>query len=434
MRLRLGTAREWNVATGRPWHVAVVVENVPLGVDTRLRKQVEDLLSAGFDVSVVTARHPDNAPYRGRPGLRVLEYPAPPEGRGVSGYAREYAVSLGWAALRLLALRRRGAIDVLQLCQPPDVYWPVAWLLRAAGARVVVDQRDLMPELVVSRGGSDRGPLMWVLGRLERETQRVAHATVTVNEHLRDRLVAAGCDPAAISVVRNGPVLRRVKDVESAASSSHEAAPTRGAHRFRVVWAGKIGPQDRVDEVVRLAEEVVLRRGRSDCEFVVLGDGECLHELEALSRGLGLADHVSFTGWVDERTLFGYLRDADLGVDTSLQVEVSPVKVMEYMALGLPFVCFDLKETRRISQDAAVLVPPGDLSALADAVVALLDDAPGRRRLGSQGRSRVEQDLAWERQAPVYLAAVSPPGSTGSTPAGSSAEESVRSLRAASVG
>ena len=392
----------------RRWHVAVVVENVPLGVDTRLRKQVDDLLDAGFEVSVVTARHDDNAPYRHRESLRLLEYPAPPDGGGVLGFAREYAVSLGWAVVRLLALRARTPIDVVQLCQPPDVYWPLAWLLRWTGTRIVVDQRDLMPELLVSRGGRQAGPLLWVLRRLERETQRVAHATVTVNDHLRDRLVGAGCDPAAISIVRNGPVLRRVRAVE--AGPPRRAAQGRG---LRIVWAGKIGRQDRVDEVVRLAEEIVHRRGRTDCSFVVLGDGECLQELEDRAQDLGLEAHVSFPGWVDERTLFGQLRAADLGVDTSLQEEVSPVKVMEYMALGLPFACFDLPESRNLAAGSAVLVPPGDLDALADAVLALLDDPARRRLLGQHGRRRVEEELAWERQAPGYLAAVSPPRDSG---------------------
>lgn len=408
----------------RPWHVAVVVENVPLGVDTRLRKQVDDLLDAGYEVSVVTARHDDNAPYRRRDGLRVLEYPAPPDGSGVLGFAREYAVSLGWAAARLLVLRARTRVDVLQLCQPPDVYWPLAWLMRWTGARVVIDQRDLMPELLVSRGGRETGPLMWVLGRLERESQRVAHATVTVNDHLRDRLIGAGCDPAAISVARNGPVLRRVRAVQAG-----QTLPPRQGHR--VVWAGKIGRQDRVDEVVRLAEEIVHRRGRADCSFVVLGDGECLRELEELARDLDLQDHVTFPGWVDERALFGQLLEADLGVDTSLQQEVSPVKVMEYMAFGLPFVCFDLQESRRIAEGSAVLVPPGDLPGMADAVLALLDDPARRGRLGQHGRQRVEEELAWERQAPAYLAAVSPAGTgEGLRPD----EPSARSARAAALG
>ena len=48
---------------------------------------------------------------------------------------------------------------MLQLCQPPDVYFPLAWLLRLTGARVVVDQRDLMPETLLSpERDPDPGP------------------------------------------------------------------------------------------------------------------------------------------------------------------------------------------------------------------------------------------------------------------------------------
>ncbi len=384
------------------WHVAVVVENVPLGVDTRLRKQVENLLEAGFTVSVVTMRHDSNAPYRARPGMRVLEYPAPPDGTGVLGYAREYGVAFAHASARLLALRVRGRIDVLQLCQPPDIYFPVAWVLRLLGARVVVDQRDLMPEVLASRSQRTSRALTLVLHVLERETRRVAHHTVTVNDYLRERLAGAGGGgPSTISVARNGPVLRRV-DRAQADPALHEEGTSL------VVWAGKIGRQDRVDLVVRLADEIVHRRGRVDVRFVVLGDGECEQELRDLVGSLDLGAAVHFTGWVDEATVFRHLASADLGVDTSLQDEVTPVKAMEYFACGLPLACFDLQESRRLGSGAGVFVPPGDVAALATAVLDLLDDPRRRQDLGRAGRRMVEERLCWERQATNYLAAVSP--------------------------
>jgi glycosyltransferase involved in cell wall biosynthesis len=78
------------------------------------------------------------------------------------------------------------------------------------------------------------------------------------------------------------------------------------------------------------------------------------------------------------------------------------------MAFGLPIVCFDLPETRRIAVNAAVLVAPGDVGALARSIVGLLDDAETRVRLGSVGRRRVSEELGWERQSSVYLAALMP--------------------------
>ncbi len=102
-------------------------------------------------------RHPDNEPFRHRQRLRLLEYPAPAEGSGVLGFAWEYAVSFGWAAVLLAGLRLRERVDVLQLCQPPDIYFPLARVMRWTGARVVVDQRDLMPEVLASRATAAAG-------------------------------------------------------------------------------------------------------------------------------------------------------------------------------------------------------------------------------------------------------------------------------------
>ncbi len=77
-----------------PPHVALMVQNVSVAADNRLRKQVEDLLAAGYRVSVVTREAPENAPLRHWPGLRLMEYPAPADGDSTLTHLREYAVSL----------------------------------------------------------------------------------------------------------------------------------------------------------------------------------------------------------------------------------------------------------------------------------------------------------------------------------------------------
>jgi glycosyltransferase involved in cell wall biosynthesis len=210
----------------------------------------------------------------------------------------------------------------------------------------------------------------------------------------------AGAAPERVFVVWNGPVLARVHP---------RPDPERVEDGPRlVVWAGKMGRQDRVDLVLDVAERVVLGGGGRDCRFVLLGDGECLEELRSEAVTRQLDDVVSLPGWVTEDEVFRTLASATLGIDTSLQEEVSPVKVMEYMAHGLAFVCFDLPESRALADGAGVLVPPGNVEILTDAVQDLLDDDRRRCRLGSVGRRRVEEELAWEHQAQIYLGVMSP--------------------------
>lgn len=393
--------RQQKLSHSDQWHVGLIVENVPLGSDHRLRKQAEALLDAGYRVSVLTMRHPTNEPYRGRDRLRLLEYPPLPQGRGAVGYLVEYFLAFFWVTVLLLRLHLRARLNVVQFCQPPDIYFPIAWLFRRMGVRIVVDQRDLMPELLAARYEAPPRVISAGLHALERITQRVTDVTVTVNTHLRDRLLNAGAAPQSVVVVMNGPVLERCDRV------SPDPALRRG-HDHLIVWVGKMGRQDRVDLVVRLAEALVLRQGRTDCGFVLIGDGECLEELRGLTAELSLQRWVHFVGWAPEQEVFAHLATADVGLDTSMQVEVTPVKAIEYMAFRLPFACFDLQETRRLAQGAALFAAPGEVAELSALVRRLLEEPARRRQLGSVGRARVESELAWERQAGKYLAVLGP--------------------------
>ncbi len=391
-------------------HVAAMVQNVSLGEDNRLCKQVEDLCAAGCQVTVITRRDPTNEPWRHHRGLTLAEYRAPVDGESTVGHVREYAASLARQIPRLVQVHQRHRIDVLQICQPPDLYFPVAELARRLGVRVLVDQRDLMPETFAQRYPSAPARPMQVLHWLETRTQAHVDATVTVNDYLRDRLIAAGGAPERIHIVRNGPVLHRLND---ARAHPQRSGPVRRDFASVVTWAGKMGRQDRVDDVVRVADRVVHGWGRSDVGFMLIGNGECLDELRRMVDELGLSDHVWFPGWLPEIDLYRHLASADLGVDTSLQPEVTPVKAMEYLGVGLPLVAYDVQETRRLAGGAGVLVTPGDVEALARELVSLLDDPAERARLGTVGSERVRLNLAWERQSEVYLRTIADLVTTG---------------------
>jgi glycosyltransferase involved in cell wall biosynthesis len=377
-------------------HVLIIVENVPIGLDHRVCKQVDDLLANGYRVSVVTSRHPANARYRDLPGMTVLEYPPPRQPGGKIGYVGEYGVSLGWAILLSLVARLHGRVDVVQFCQPPDIYFPLGWTLRSLGAKVVADQRDLMPELFAAKFDHPNPAIISVLRWLERRTQRFAHHTFCTNESFRRRIIGAGAAPERVTIVGNGPVLSRV---DAAAADP----ALRGKHKFLCCWIGEMNRQDHVDLLLRVVEHLVHDLGRADCGFAVVGDGECLEEARAQSTRLGLDSWVDLPGRVSQEAVFTYLASADLGLDTSLQAEISPVKVLEYMAFSLPFVAFDVEETMVMGRGASALVSPGDVEGFARQVVALLDDAARRAEMGEVGRERVRADLAWDRQSAAYL-------------------------------
>jgi glycosyltransferase involved in cell wall biosynthesis len=143
--------------------------------------------------------------------------------------------------------------------------------------------------------------------------------------------------------------------------------------------------------------------GRHDVHIAFIGEGESRGASQRLAAELGIADHVTFTGWLRSDEVYAYLATADLGLESNLEEIVSPVKAMEYLAFGLPLAGFDLRETRLVAGDAGAYARPGDVEALARLVDALLDDPERRAEMGRAGRSRVARTLSWERQEEAYL-------------------------------
>jgi glycosyltransferase involved in cell wall biosynthesis len=103
------------------------------------------------------------------------------------------------------------------------------------------------------------------------------------------------------------------------------------------------------------------------------------------------------------------LSSATIAVDTvpknSWSDQSTMNKIMEYMYFGLPVVAYDLTETKRSAEDAALTATPGDEQGFAAILDRLMDDPEQRHRMSSAGRARLENVLSWEHSIPNLLAA-----------------------------
>jgi len=377
----------------RSLRILLIVENVPLARDERLRKQVAALISNGYDVSVICSRDPEN---HGHGGARIRDYRAPTEAGSKLAFVREYTYSWLMAAWLTIRTFLSEGFDAIQVSGVPDIYFAIGKPFQVLGKPLVFDQRDLSPELYEVRYGR-RGLVYQVLRRLERASYRTADHVITVNGSLEKIAYARGGLPArAVTVVGNGPILERTYRRPPRPELKH-------GRRFLCCWLGMMGPQDSVDLALRAIHRLVHELGRTDCHFAFLGDGEVRRDLERLAEELGIAGWVSFPGWVQEDEAYTYLSTADLALEPNLEDYVSPVKVMEYMAFAVPFVAFDLTETRALAGGAAVYAPPGEVSAFASLIGRLLERPVDRDEMGRLGRQRVEDKVAWDHQQAAYV-------------------------------
>jgi glycosyltransferase involved in cell wall biosynthesis len=382
--------------------VLIIVQNLPVPFDRRVWLECQSLASTGYRVAVVCPKGSGDPAYEVIDTVELYKYPLYAPGGSKLSFVAEYAYSFLATTWMTLKARRSGRFALIQACNPPDIFWPLAMAFRALdGSRFVFDHHDLCPELYESRfPGGPRLPYKG-LRALERRTHRAADHVIATNDSYREIAVArSGKLPTEVTVVRTGPDPQRLR--------RGEAEPElRRGRRFLAAYIGVMGPQDGVDIVVRAADIVVHQLGRGDIAFTLIGSGDCFDDLVALRDKLGLADHVEFTGRAPDELVARILSTADAGLSPDPKNPLNDVstmnKTMEYMAFELPVVAFDLRETRVSAGDAAVYVKPNDEHSYAEAIVALMDDESMRARLGKLGRARVEQELAWSHQERAYL-------------------------------
>jgi glycosyltransferase involved in cell wall biosynthesis len=383
--------------------VLIVVQNLHVPFDRRVWLESQSLVRAGYDVTVICPAGPLSRPHEVIDGVEVYTYASRPSDGSAAGFAREYASSfVATARLALRARRRRGAFDVLQACNPPDIFWPLArWMRAVDGTRFVFDHHDLCPELYRSRFPDGARLPLEALLFLERATMRTADRVTSTNDsYARVALARGGKEPGDVTVVRTGP------DPSRLVAGPPDPALRRG-RRHLVAYLGVMGPQDGVDLVLDVAAQVVHDLGREDVAFTLMGGGDCFEELVRQRARLGLEDHVMMTGRVPDETVAAVLSTADVGLSPDPLNPLNDLctmnKTMEYMAFGLPVVAFDLLETRVSADAAAVYARPNDVADFARRLVALLDDPGMRATMGRLGRQRVVDELAWSHQEQAYV-------------------------------
>lgn len=386
-----------------PRHVLILVENLPVPFDRRVWQEALALRQAGHVVSVICPKGKGyTADYEIHEGVHIYRHELA-EAKSAGGYPAEYLAALLHQLRLSLKVRRRRRIDVIQACNPPDLMFLVALFHRLLfGTRFLFDHHDLSPELYLSRFGR-RDLLFSILALLERQTFRLADASVATNETFRDIAVERGhMPPGRVFVVKSYP--------DPAKTRRHAPEPSLAQSGKCVVgYVGIMGVQDGVDTLIRAMDHIVYARGRTDIQAVLIGDGPEYERLRALAQTLRLGDAVRFTGYLTGASLMSHLSAVDIGVipdpPNGCNEKLSMNKVFEYMMLGIPFVQFDLTQARREAGPAAVIASGHSASELADSIIALADDKARRQQMGETAREIAARDFRWSTEAVRYLAA-----------------------------
>jgi glycosyltransferase involved in cell wall biosynthesis len=374
-------------------------------MDSRVWAEALTLRECGLQVSIIGPKGAtlDRESYVSLNGVHVYRYGSPVTSSSYSGYLVEYGVAMVMTFFLSVKVLLRHGFDVIHVANPPDTYFLFGLLYRLLGKKFLFDQHDLSPEVFRAKFSGRMRLLHKLLLFMERWSYRLADVVITSNTTMKEFAIKRGHVRAEkVFAVYNGVDLKRIKRVPS------EPELKRG-RRFLLAFVGAMEVQDGLECLLLALQTLVYTRGRQDVSMVLMGDGDHAPALRKLACDLHLDEYVQFNGWTQAKDVTRFLSVADVGLVSEPQNGVNEYctlgKTLEYMAMGLPTVAFDLPETRRVARDAALYARPNSVEDFTDKIETLLNDETLRERMGAIGRKCTEEEFSWDHTKTELLRA-----------------------------
>lgn len=248
-------------------------------------------------------------------------------------------------------------------------------------------------------------PLVDEASRHRPDTVEPAHLAAEARLLAEAELVVVVSDALAswAAARRTGPVVV----VRNGFEPAWFAEPARPADTDTLVFLGHPKPWHGTDRLPHLL--VALARLGHHPRLLVVGGGAGAEALRDRADRMGVGDRIEITGALPPAEASGLLAGAAIGLAPYPPQDdfyFCPLKVLDYLAAGLPVVATDQGDVASLVADAGVVVPAADDASLAAAVAGLLAD-PGRRaRLGAAGRARAHARMTWHHAAADTLLAI----------------------------
>jgi glycosyltransferase involved in cell wall biosynthesis len=231
----------------------------------------------------------------------------------------------------------------------------------------------------------DRNPIPWSwISDIEALGVKTADRTIAVSGKMKDSLVGKfGADPDRVRVVYNGIDVAKYRKKDSCVRKEK-----------LVLFLGRLTHQKGPEQFLRAAKKVY--QHNRDVRFLVVGEGGLLPRLISLSIELGIADRVSFWGFVPEHEKRAIYSICDAYVMPSVS-EPFGISALEAMASGTPCIISKNSGVSEIARNC-LLVDFWDVDEMASQMLALLRYPPLSRVMSSHEMKDAAR-LGWQETA-----------------------------------
>jgi glycogen(starch) synthase len=277
------------------------------------------------------------------------------------------------------------------------------WAIPTGPAIVAAARRLRVPSVITMHGGDvyvnkAEGydfPTRWYVRPILKWTLTNASALTAISDDCIEHALRAGAPRSQIHLIMNGADLRRF-------SPAPQPDSPRPYGPKMIFACRQLFPRKGIRFLISAAAK--LRSRHPELKLMIAGDGFERPELERQAAELGIADVTTFLGWVANADLPQYFRACAVLVMPSLE-EGFGIPAAEAMGCEAPVVATDAGGLPEVVENevTGLIVPKGDVDAMAAAIDRVLSDPALARRMGEAGRARALARFDWMRSCEKFV-------------------------------
>ncbi len=234
----------------------------------------------------------------------------------------------------------------------------------------------------------------WLGGCWDKLTPRLCDTLSVASEFLRKKAVEWGVPQERIWNAPVGADLERFYPRER----DEELFGELNLSSPVLVYSGQLEVASYAEQTIDVFAEV--RKELHTARLLILGGGRKLEAIKKRAEEKRVRDKVIFTNYVPGNEIPRYLSLADVALapfeDNDVTRAKSPLKIAEYLAMGLPIVASDVGEAQRMTVGAGVCVPCGDIQGMIEKTLWILKNEGIQKSMRMGGRQLAERVYNWE--------------------------------------
>jgi glycosyltransferase involved in cell wall biosynthesis len=370
--------------------------------DARIKAYVRTLEDRGHRVDVIALRADGESAVQATPTGTIFRVMSKYQGQSTLMYAWSYLKFFLKSALLLARRSFRHRYEVVHVHNMPNVLVFAAVVPKMRGARVMLDVHDLMTANYMAKFNAGENDLPVRVLKIEQRLSAMFAEHVFCADHNQKDYLVEHCGLARQKIT----VLMNLPNIELFRSPALEKTPEKKNGVFRIVYHGTIAHRLGIDLIVKAMARVA---GRIPAELWIYGSGDYLPEALALSSQLGLEDRVHFSrAFFPVEQISEIVSGMDLGIvgnrrNLACDRYMLPVKLLEYVYLGVPVVAPRLEVIARYFDDTMVrYYEPENVEQMADSIVELFHNREERERQARTAATFYQRHNI-ETQAARYL-------------------------------